>query len=128
MVYRTNPIVFLKSVFERIFDSKVLDEEQRISRWNIEIDRISQTVIGGICNISWPPCSVEDSHPLVVNGVIAPSVWNRKSTKQRIADSLQRLKITERVHYINPKQHIIRGIGALDTCWWTMGDVRNLPE
>merc|ERR1712176_1020286 len=29
---------------------------------------------------------------------------------------------------LNPKQHIIRGIAALDGCWWTMGDVEKAAE
>ena len=128
VVHRLKPDTFLKAVFERIFDSKALDDEQRISRWNVEVDRVSRAVLGGICNISWPPCSVDDRHPLVVNGVIAPSFWNNKATKQRIGDSLERLRITEQDQGLNPKQHIIRGIAALDGCWWTMGDVEKAAE
>jgi len=88
------------------------------------VDRVGRAVMGGICNVSWPPCSVDDGHPLVVNGVIAPSFWNHKSTKERIGAALNRLRIAEREEYLNPKEHIIRGIAALDDgCWWTMGNV-----
>ena len=116
----------INTIFEKIFDSKLLDGNVKIDLWNFEIDNVIKNVIGGInSNISWPPCSFNDAHELVKNEILPPSSWNSDNKKNEILSSLRNLKIEKKKDgddekNSNPKRHIIQVIRRLDPFWWTM--------
>ena len=120
----------INNIFEKIFDSKLLKEEQKTTLWNGEIDNVIKNVIGGINgNISWPPCSIDDHHELVKKEVLPPSNWNDDNVRKEILQSLTDLKIKDdedMKQNDDPKRYILRGIRELKkdkTYWWTMANV-----
>ena len=121
----------INNIFEKIFDSKSLDENQKINLWNSEVDNVIKNVIGGInCNISWPPCSIDDSHEMVKNEVLPPSSWNSDNQRNEILSSLTNLKIVNKLNNkeISPKRHIIQAITKLEPFWWTMAEVATTTD
>jgi len=118
----------VREVFEKIFDHKLLGDAAKIDLWNSEMDNIVKNVVNGMNGrVSWPPCSIDDKHQLVVNHVVPPSHWNTESAQKKFLASLQKLKI-DAENQSHPKKHIIQSLSALDDHWWTTNPIKSTRE